>query len=1120
MEWERVFAVAGPGGAGSGYVVAPRLVLTSGHVVAAKGASVTLFRPGKPDVFTGSVVWFGSEDAALVRIDGDTWTPMDGAVAWGRSVTHLPGIQCLSWGRADLAQRPGRAIDVAQPSGTLNPGDRIVGDRYVMHLNTPPPVPTKNVPSPWGGLSGAALFCGDLLIGVIAMDLAGGQHAALEAVPVYVLLRDPEFRGLLGSYAGPLVGIEVRQLADPHARAPLARVIASPAGLLPARRAVVPFRGRDELLARLDTWSSTPGVGVWILHGPGGQGKTRLAHQFGDQLTEQGWEVVWLAADIPTEQVKVLAHTVVPLLVVIDYAESRTQQVTGVLNSLAARRTGTPVKIVMLARTAGAWLDELASQNDAISDLLTRHVHHGARVEPLPVLDATTVGQQDAYRSSVAAFAAALPRVSGMDHMSWPAVAASLPDRTWPAGAQPTVLAVQMSAVADLLDAASSDTQTSQVPDGEQKGPEDRLLEHESRYWRTTAKAFGVMPGLTMATLTDAVAAAILLGPPSSADADQLLSRVPGLSDRSLQTRDAVRQWLARLYPSSDKDIAFDSLQPDRLAERLIGRLILDDTRVCLVEVLAATVTPAEAGRLLTVCVRVAAHTVLGEQVGQAVSRWCVRFAHTLAVAAIEVATQAEVPAPLIRALNEIAGDNAIDTDLLIELASALPQQTHALAEIAVAITESLVTQHRRASERTPDNPSPALAASLNNLAVRLGDLGRHEEGLAAITEAVNIRRRLAAERPDAFLPDLARSLNNLSVRLGALGRREEGLAASTEAVNIRRRLAAERPDAFLPNLAMSLNNLSVQLGALGRREDGLAASTEAVEAYRQLAAERPDAFLPELATSLNNLSVRLSDLGRREEGLAASTEAVNIRRRLAAERPDAFLPDLATSLNNLSVRLSALGRHEEGLAASTEAVNIRRRLAAERPDAFLPDLATSLNNLSNRLSALGRHEEGLAASTEAVEAYRQLAAERPDAFLPDLAGSLNNLAVRLGDLGRHEEGLAAITEAVNIRRRLAAERPDAFLPDLAMSLNNLSADLGDLGRREDGLAISTEAVEAYRQLAAKRPDAFLPNLAGSLNNLSGQLGALDRREEGLAAITEAVEAYRRLAAERPDAFL
>jgi hypothetical protein len=52
---------------------------------------------------------------------------------------------------------------------------------------------------------------------------------------------------------------------------------------------------------------------------------------------------------------------------------------------------------------------------------------------------------------------------------------------------------------------------------------------------------------------------------------------------------------------------------------------------------------------------------------------------------------------------------------------------------------------------------------------------------------------------PRRLYPDLARSLNNLSVQLAALGRREDALAAVEEAVTICRDLAAARPDAFTP---------------------------------------------------------------------------------------------------------------------------------------------------------------------------------------------------------------------------------------------------------------------------------------------------------------------------------
>jgi hypothetical protein len=48
--------------------------------------------------------------------------------------------------------------------------------------------------------------------------------------------------------------------------------------------------------------------------------------------------------------------------------------------------------------------------------------------------------------------------------------------------------------------------------------------------------------------------------------------------------------------------------------------------------------------------------------------------------------------------------------------------------------------------------------------------------------EAAEIRRRLAEAAPDAYLPDLASSLNNLAIRLSEVGRRAEALAPATEA--------------------------------------------------------------------------------------------------------------------------------------------------------------------------------------------------------------------------------------------------------------------------------------------------------------------------------------------------
>lgn len=95
-------------------------------------------------------------------------------------------------------------------------------------------------------------------------------------------------------------------------------------------------------------------------------------------------------------------------------------------------------------------------------------------------------------------------------------------------------------------------------------------------------------------------------------------------------------------------------------------------------------------------------------------------------------------------------------------------------------------SHYRTLAEAEDDAFLPDLAASLNNRSNGLAGLGRHQEALGPIEEAVGIRRMLAEADPDAFLPDLARSLNNLSNRLADLGQEREAHTAARGPVAFR----------------------------------------------------------------------------------------------------------------------------------------------------------------------------------------------------------------------------------------------------------------------------------------------------------------------------------------------
>jgi tetratricopeptide (TPR) repeat protein len=727
-----------------------------------------------------------------------------------------------------------------------------------MTMTGHPPAPTADGSSPWAGLSGAALFSGDLLAGVIASDPARAQHARLEVVPIYLLARDRGFRAAAAEHGLAQMVLEPVELQDLIDREP--DLVRSPAGLLRARHQVVAFRGRQQLMQDMESWAAGAGFAAWLLHGPGGQGKTRLAQELADRLSlaADRWAWLWLRRDTAYEQLQMLRHATVPLLVIVDYAETRPEQVAAALRVVAGHPGGTPVRMLLLARTAGDWWDSLRASDPVTAELLD-----GTPGRRLGELEPEVVGQVDAYREAVHGFAASLPRVPGQQHRDWASIAARLASRNAPAphwASSASALTLHMSALADLLDTAElrerrQRESTNSCDDGG-KGPraypaavEDRLLQHEREYWRTSAAAFGlVCPVLSEHALHAALVAAFLVGAADSDSADKLLQRIPALSDQPRDRRDTVHRWIAHLYPPSPGDARpWGGLQPDRLAERFVGLHLASDPG--LAHYLIVGADPTQASQVLTVYARAAHHSA--GNLGQALTSLCFRHPETLAAPAIEVATQVEAPGPLITALEHLTNNPDASLELLTSLADRLPQASQRLADWAAELFQRLTNDYRRLTTCDPAFRID-LAKSLSDLSNRLAALGRREEALAAISEAVDIRRELAAAHPDAVRPDLASSLNRLSSRLAALGRRGEALAAISEAVDIRRQLATAHPDAFLPDLARSLTGLSRLLTDVGRQQEALAAIREAVDIRRELASQWPDAYQDQLQASMD----------------------------------------------------------------------------------------------------------------------------------------------------------------------------------------------------------------------------------------------------------------------------
>lgn len=923
-----------------------------------------------------------------------------------------------------------------------------------------------------------------------------------------------------------------------------------PSALLNARYEVVPFReqGRESILAELDRWcDEAPAVAVRLLHAEAGVGKTRLAIEWMRRRQALGWAAGFLAKEISKDWFERLWALGQPLLVVLDYAESRTDLRAALLRVLryaqqeeagSLRR----VRLLLLARSNGDWWQGLRQSDPVLDEWLGATPPH--ELTPL----ATHLGEREkVFHEAAERFA----RMRGRRYERRASI--PLTDRRFE-----RVLYLHMAALVAVEGIGFEANTLMEV-----------VLDHEERFWEARARLDEVTSSFLRALARQMIAAATLcggfadldiavatteriLGHTLSDDEKELLwllyriyqrtgsgaskflpalepellgeGMVLRVASPKLAEERAPPDWIARVFPPSEETDAVgtgfevlgraSAVRPDVVRpwiERLLAGPLLHRGRLAL-----------EASKAIGLHT---AFSVLGDALAdQLEARGDVALARQLEAVGIPHSTVSLrrvgewVSRTLVQGLgvSEEAGALAERARLQNNLGARLSDLGR--HEEALKATEQAVRFYRALVQRHPDTFGSSLAASLGNLSSRLSEMGQREEALQAAQEAVELYRELTQRNPDTFQQGLAMSLGNLSTRLSNVGHREEALKAAEEAVELYLLLAQRNPYAFQPDLASSLDALGISLSELRRLEEALKATQEAVELYRVLAYRHPDAFQPDLARTLNNLGNRLGDVGHREEALKAAMEAAELYRMLAQRNPDAFQPGLAMSLNNLGLGLSDLGRLEEALKATAEAVELYRMLAHRNPGAFQVNVAKCLSNLGARLIQLGRYEEGLKSSEEAVEIYRMLAQQHPGVFQPDLSMSLSNLALALKALGR-PEALKVGEEAVGLHRELARHNPKTFRPDLARSLSNLGTMLSDFGKRDEALKVTEEAVGLYREMAQSNPEAFQPDLASGLNNLGAMLSYLERRGEALKVTQEAVELYQGLAHRHPQVF-
>ncbi|KQX67431.1 serine protease [Streptomyces sp. Root1310] len=514
-----VVEVLGEGGSyGSGYEVDAGVVLTVGHILTdgvprrePTSAMVRFMYPGADDWLQAHVIWYdGPLDAALliVATDRSFTAPVRYGELTGADPQHPVACGVIGFPQVQ-ATRHGR--DSMGVSGTIDASTQRFNRRYQIAL-----APLENAED-WRGMSGAAVFCGPLLIAVVRSVPEGFHAGRINAVPVGRLLRRAEFRrALFGTgcvepapgqdephsalrapcgpecEVPPLESVELEPLLEAPPR-PGPRALTAPheggpsvSYLLHPRVRTVPFIGRGPELRRLSAWAdSDRPFDAMVVTGAMGAGKTRLAVELAQHLDDD-WVTGFLRTEPPDASpppaLYPLTTSTRPLLLVIDYAETRPAWVEPVLRALAEYRGRARVRLLLLSRVAGQWQE----------DVLRRCEHLGFPVgaERSIRLGALEPHEHDATLPPLSRAAHAFARRLYVRHPLFdliePAVEGWLPVNPL---RDPFTLGLAACAAAISAFEGAAPGQAAPV------SPYEVVLAREERYWMRGAEACGLPSG-------------------------------------------------------------------------------------------------------------------------------------------------------------------------------------------------------------------------------------------------------------------------------------------------------------------------------------------------------------------------------------------------------------------------------------------------------------------------------------------------------------------------------------------------------------------------------------------------------------------------------------------------
>ena len=431
------------------------------------------------------------------------------------------------------------------------------------------------------------------------------------------------------------------------------------------------------------------------------------------------------------------------------------------------------------------------------------------------------------------------------------------------------------------------------------------------------------------------------------------------------------------------------------------------------------------------------------------------------------------------------------------------------------------------------DDRQSLLAVALSNHALYLQEVGRLEEGEAAIRRALVVADGLAARDPIAHGGRLVDALINASFILGLRGDLETARTCSGRAVAEAERLPAASIAASGPGMVSGMINHAINLETQGEADHAMEMACRAAELAERLLEKHGRRFLGsavdahavvcniglqseylreartageralDLAKGLSddalgfaglevlpNLSDIYAKLGRLEAASEAGRQAYRLVCAAEAETAAggaAQRVDLETRIgirNIYAKRLADRGQSAEAMVIAREALALALAPAPETDAPAVSAMpAHTLVHLANLLSDLGDLDGALTAAVDAVKWIEHLAAFDSEWADEELPTALYTQAHVLSQQGDVDAVRPLLDRLIALNRRRADHDERSALADLASALEFSAVIANQVGDIERASAEIGEAVADYQRLIEIGGGAFVTDLANGLHH-------------------------------------